>query len=210
MSNYIPKDRTGAYQPWKLTSLEGNTIRTAQESPQAQAQQRARDDAERIKATHQRAYREGYDAGYSKGASMASAEAVRLAELVESANQEMAVLEQGVAEDLVRLSLTLARSLVRESLKVHPELIEAIVRESVRDMPPFGQGTRLRLHPEDAKLLEQHLGKELGPDWAIVEDPALTRGGCKIESTTGEIDATLEMRWQKLCAALAQDHEWIA
>jgi len=210
MTNFIPKDRTGAYQPWKLTSLEGNTIKKAQDDPHTQTQQRAKEDAEKIKAIHHRAYREGYEAGYSKGASMASAEAVRLAELADSVSQAMSVLEHGVAEDLVRLSLTLARSLVRESLEVHPELVAAIVRESVRDVPPFGQGTRLRIHPEDAKLLQQHLAKELGAEWAIVEDPTLTRGGCKIESATGEIDATLETRWQKLCAALAQDHEWIA
>jgi flagellar assembly protein FliH len=38
----------------------------------------------------------------------------------------------------------------------------------------------------------------------------MTRGGCRIESSTGEIDAQMETRWQKLCAALAQDHAWIA
>jgi len=210
MSNFIPKDRSGAYQPWKLTALEGSTIKKAQDDPQAQAQQRAKEEAERIKAIHQRAYREGYEAGYSKGASMASAEAVQLAELVDAARQEMSVLEQSVAEDLVRLSLTLAKTLVRESLKVHPELVQAIVRETVHDVPPFGQGTRLRLQPEDAKLLERHLPKELGAGWTIVEDAAMARGGCRIESTAGEIDATLETRWHKLCAALAQDHEWIA
>ena len=210
MSNFIPKDRSGAYQPWKLTALEGNTVKRSRDDPQAQAQQRAKDEAERIKAIHQRAYREGYEAGYSKGASMASAEAVRLAELVEGAQQEMAGLEQGVAEDLVRLALTLAKTLVRESLKVHPELVQAVVRETVHDVPPFGQGTRLRLNPEDAKLLDLHLQKELGADWTVVEDASMARGGCRIESTAGEIDATLETRWHKLCAALAQDHEWIA
>lgn len=210
MTNFIPKDQSAAYQPWKLTSLEGNTVKKTPSDPQAQAQQRAKEDAARVQAIHARAYREGYEAGYSKGASMASAEAVRLAELVESAQQELSGLEQGVAEDLVRLALTLARSMVRESLKVHPELVEAVVREAVRDVPPFGQGTRLRVHPEDAKLIETHMAKELGAGWSIVEDPALTRGGCRIESTAGEIDATLETRWQKLSAALAQDHEWMA
>lgn len=209
MSNFIPKNQSGAYRPWKLTSLEGGAAKTRDDA-QAQAEQRAKEDAERIREIHQRAYREGYDAGYSKGASMAASQAARLADLVESARQELAGLEQGVAEDLVRLALTLARSLVRESLKVHPELIEAIVRESVRDVPPFGQGTRLRVHPDDAVLVERHLAKELGAGWTIVADAAMTRGGCRIESTAGEVDATLETRWQKLCAALAQDHEWLA
>jgi len=201
MSNFIPKERTGAYRPWKLTSLEGGG---------GSAQSRQREDAERIKVINQAAYRQGYDAGYAKGAAAAAAEASRLAALTESVRQEIGGLEQRIAEDLVRLSLTLAQTLVRESLKVHPELIEAIVRDSVRDVPPFSQGTRLRLHPEDARLLGANLAQDIGAEWAIVEDPAITRGGCRIETSACEIDAALETRWQKLCAALAQEHAWIA
>ena len=44
----------------------------------------------------------------------------------------------------------------------------------------------------------------------VVEDASLLRGGCRIETSAGEIDATLQTRWQKLSAALAQDHEWVA
>lgn len=210
MSNFIPKDRSGAYRPWKLTSLEGGAGKQPPEDPKAQAEQRARQDAERVKMINQQAYREGYDAGYARGAAVAGAEAARLAELAESARREMGGLEQTIAEDLVRLALTLARSLVRESLKVHPEMIEAIVRETVRDVPPFGQSTRLRMHPDDAALLAKHLGQELDGGWSVVEDETMSRGGCRVESSAGEIDASIETRWQKLCAALAQDQAWIA
>jgi flagellar assembly protein FliH len=210
MTNFIPKDRSGAYRPWKLTSLEGGAGKKPQDDPKAQAERRAKEDADRIKMINQQAYREGYDAGYARGAAVAAGEAARLADLVESARQEMRGLEQNVAEDLVRLALTLARTLVRESLKVHPEMVQAIVRETVRDVPPFGQGTRLRVNPEDAALLTKHLGSELDAQWSIVGDETMTRGGCRVESATGEIDASMEIRWQKLCAALAQDHAWIA
>jgi flagellar assembly protein FliH len=44
----------------------------------------------------------------------------------------------------------------------------------------------------------------------VVGDASLLRGGCRIETFAGEIDATLQTRWQKLSAALAQDHEWVA
>lgn len=210
MTNFIPKDRSGAYQPWKLTSLEGGAGKKPQDDPKAEAERIAKESADRIKMINQQAYREGYEAGYARGGAVAAGEAGRLADLVESARQEMSSLEQNVAEDLVRLALTLARTLVRESLKVHPEMVEAIVRETIRDVPPFGQGTRLRVNPEDAALLTKHLGAELDAHWSIVGDETMTRGGCRIESTTGEIDASMETRWQKLCAALAQDHAWVA
>jgi flagellar assembly protein FliH len=200
MSSFIPKDRTGSYRPWQLKSLEGG----------AKKQPREQEDAERIKAINQQAYQQGYDAGYAQGAARAQTEAARLAQLIETVRHETTGLEQRIAEDLVRLALTLAQSLVRESLAVHPELIAAIVRETIADVPPFSQGTRLRLHPEDAALLRAHLEKELGAGWIVVEDASLLRGGCRIETSAGEMDATLQTRWQKLGAALAQDHEWVA
>jgi flagellar assembly protein FliH len=200
MSSFIPKDRTGAYRPWQLKSLEGGGNKQA----------RDHEDAERIKSINQQAYQQGYDAGYAQGAARAAAEAAHLAQLIESVRHETTGLEQRIAEDLVRLSLTLARTLVRESLAVRPELVAAIVRESIADVPPFSQGTRLRLHPDDAALLRAHLEQELGAHWMLVEDSNLVRGGCRIETAAGEIDATMQTRWQKLTAALAQDHEWMA
>jgi flagellar assembly protein FliH len=200
MSSFIPKDRTGAYRPWQLKSLEGGGNKQA----------RAEQDAERIRSINQQAYQQGYDAGYSQGAARAADEAARLAHLVETIRHETSGLEQRIAEDLVRLALTLARTLVRESLKVHPELVAAIVRESVADVPPFNRGTRVRLNPDDAALLATHSSGELDANWSVVEDANILRGGCRIETATGEIDATLETRWQKLSAALAQDHGWIA
>ena len=32
------------------------------------------------------------------------------------------------------------------------------------------------------------------PMWRIVEDPVLTRGGCRVESESSQIDARLETR----------------
>ena len=200
MSSFIPKDSSAAYRPWQLRSLEGGGNKQARKAQ----------DAERIKSINQQAYRQGYDAGYAQGSARAADEAARLAQLVETIRQETTGLEQRIAEDLVKLALTLARTLVRESLKVHPELLEAIVREAVAEVPPFSRGTRVRLNPDDAALLGAHLSQELGGNWNVVEDANILRGGCRIETPTGEIDATLETRWQKLSAALAQDHEWIA
>lgn len=200
MSSFIPKERSSGYRPWQLKSLEGGGNKQA----------RDQNDADRIKAINQQAYQQGYDAGYAQGTARAQTEAARLAQLIEVLQHETTGLEQRIAEDLLRLALALARSLLRESLAVHPELVAAIVREAIAEVPPFSQGTRLRLHPQDAALLRAHLEREPGADWIVVEDASLLRGGCRIETAAGEIDATLQTRWQKLSSALAQDHEWMA
>ena len=201
MKSFIPKDQSAAYRPWRLTSLDGGGSSTKSQE---------RENAERVKMINQQAYREGVEAGYAKGAAQAQREAARLAAVADQLQQELSGLEQHIAGDLVRLALTLARALVRESLKVHPEIVEAIVRESVGDLPPFNHGARIRLNPEDAQLLGEHLHAESHTEWLIIEDSTLARGGCKIEASNCEIDASIETRWQKLGAALAQEHDWIA
>ncbi len=45
--------------------------------------------------------------------------------------------------------------------------------------------------------------------WEIVEDAQLSRGGCRLEATECEIDATLERRWERVVSAIGSDHAWI-
>jgi flagellar assembly protein FliH len=199
MKSFVPKGRSVEYRPWQLKSLEGGSTRS-----------REHEEADRARLIHRKAHEDGVAAGYAQGVAQAQAEVRRLTTIVNTVQTQLSGLEHRIAEDVVRLALTLAQALVRESLKVHPELIEAIVRETVRDVPPFGQTMRLRLHPDDAKLIEAKLEKELGDAWCIIEDTTITPGGCRIETAACDVDATLESRWQKLVQALAQEHEWTA
>jgi len=37
----------------------------------------------------------------------------------------------------------------------------------------------------------------------------MERGGCRIESANSEIDATLDVRWKRIVAALGRDDAWL-
>ena len=45
--------------------------------------------------------------------------------------------------------------------------------------------------------------------WKIVEDAQIERGGCRLETPTTEVDATLETRWRRVVASLGRDDSWI-
>jgi flagellar assembly protein FliH len=53
----------------------------------------------------------------------------------------------------------------------------------------------VHLHPEDAMVVREKLATP-GQDraWTIVEDPVMTRGGCRVMTDTAQIDARLETR----------------
>ena len=55
---------------------------------------------------------------------------------------------------------------------------------------------RIFLHPEDAELVKENLaiGESKDRRWEIVEDPVLTRGGCRVVTEVSQIDSTIEHR----------------
>jgi flagellar assembly protein FliH len=113
----------------------------------------------------------------------------------------IAELDGEVQRQLASLAGAIARQIVRRELKTHPDEIVAVVRETVALLPLSAREVRVHLNPEDAKLVRARL-VEASNDraWSIVEDPILTRGGCRVSSENSTIDAQLE---QRLGAAIA-------
>jgi flagellar assembly protein FliH len=155
--------------------------------------------------------RAGFAQGHAEGLARAREEVAaiaavhtRLAELAES-------LEQRLAGEVLALTLDLVRQMVRQAIRVHPELVLAVIREAVRSFPDLGPGPKLMLHPEDAAVVRAIAqdGDEDLAAWVIVEDERLERGGCRIQTASSEIDATLDNRWRRVVASLGRDDAWL-
>ena len=113
----------------------------------------------------------------------AEAETQRLHSLVENLERELQQFDQQVAEDLLTLSLDVARQMLGQALKVRPELVLSVVQEAIGCLPHFNQHAHLVLHPEDAALVRSHLGEQLSHSgWKILEDGRIERGGCRVET----------------------------
>ena len=70
-----------------------------------------------------------------------------------------------------------------------------MIREAIKVLPLASQKITLALHPEDAELVRSALKLDDSlPAWRLVENPLISRGGCKVETETSSIDATLENR----------------
>jgi flagellar assembly protein FliH len=72
--------------------------------------------------------------------------------------------------------------------------------------------TVLLVHPADAALIRKAAEDDsalAALPWKIVEDAHIERGGCRLETPTTEVDATLETRWRRVLASLGRDDPWI-
>jgi flagellar assembly protein FliH len=107
---------------------------------------------------------------------------------------------------LINLALESAQKMVA-GLPVSVEMIEAVVREAVRQTEDSAEITVL-LHPDDLALLRQNKSPVLGglPESGplrFIGSAEATRGGCLVQTRFGLIDARRETKFEQLRQALA-------
>ena len=131
------------------------------------------------------------------------AEARNLAAAAQLLARPLVQLDAEVQEQLTLLSIAIARQLLRRELKIDPSQVIAVVRETVALLPAATRDVRVALHPDDAAILRERLAmpQEDGA-WTLVEDPVLSRGGCRVTAGATLIDARVETRLAGVIASL--------
>jgi flagellar assembly protein FliH len=168
-------------------------------------------------AIRQRAEKEGREAG-QRAMEKLSADQVALQmksalpalnkaieELVQSRHAWLAHWESRA----VHLATAIAARVVRREVAQAPDISLTLVREALEMAPGQSQIT-LRMNPDDQSALSCQI-ERLVQDFArlatleIVADPAITRGGCRLETRHGAIDQQLETQLARIEAELTAD-----
>lgn len=190
-------DESEEVTPWELPQIEGEngalpkSVLTADEI--ADIQKQAYDEA------FQQGLQEGREKGFQKGLNESrdqiGEKLAQLNSMIATFDKPFKNLDQKIEEELVALSMLVAKQLVRRELKIDPGQVIAVVREAMSILPVSSQKVSLRLHPDDAALVRSAFAlEEVDLAWTIAEDPLLSRGGCEIVTETSRIDATVEKR----------------
>jgi len=161
-----------------------------------------------IESMFEDARRDGHEAGYREGAEQARQEAVRIGALADALDEALARLDRDVAEELVGLAIEVARRMVRNALVEQPETVIETVRTALNQLPQ-GQA-RIHLHPDDVALVRAHLVEQSGHGHpTLIDDDAISRGGCVVQTAASQLDATLETRWRRVLETLGRpDTAW--
>ena len=196
MSKIIPKEELDAIENWSLPE-----VNVARKSETAARPLTAR----QIEELQQQAREEGFQVGRREGLEAGKKEirarVHELDALMQTLAKPLEQVDAQIEQDLVQLALAVARQLVRRELKSDPGQVLAVVREAIAALPLAARNVRLHLHPEDATLVRETLSvSDNERSWNIVEDPVLSRGGCKISSDTSQIDASVERRLHTVIA----------
>ncbi len=199
----ISSKQLGTYKQWELPVVgtpkagemgdmkPGSRPLTASQLEAVYRQAREEGLAEGRKSGRQRGYLEGLTSGKAE----MQARIEQLETLMACFTAPLENLDAQVEGSLVSLAMSVARHLVRRELKLDPGQVVAVVRAAMRVIPVASPRVELHLHPEDASLVRELLAvSDSESKWQIVEEPMLTRGGCKVVTATSQIDATVENR----------------
>lgn len=204
--------------------------RKVEAAQRAAEQARQREEQERqalYERIRQQAEQDGYQAGLARGHQEGLAQGLQeghaqaeetlkqqvrqtvtpLQALAKQFSDALERMDETIAHDLTELALATGKQLAGNALRENPEQILTIVRDLLHTEPPLVGQQRLWLNPEDHALVKEHLGSELSAaNWQLQPDDQLARGGCRVTSAQGELDATFESRWQAVHAQLRKRH----
>ena len=171
--------------------------------------------AAKLEEIEQEAYKEGkeegYKDGYAKGLEQYKAEVdetcKNLETLMNALVKPFEDLDDEVINQTAGLAIAISRQLVRRELQVEPDHIVGVVREALSALPVSARKIKVYLHPEDALLVRKILSLQNEDDsamqlWHIIEEPLLSRGGCRINAENSVIDATVETRLQRIITSI--------
>lgn len=198
-------------QPWQLASFDAEMRPAA--DPEIGGV--SLPTIEQITQIQEQARQEGFEMGHAEGRAEglreAALETARLRMLADNFSSEIRQADEAISQQVLDLSLDLARAILKTALAIRPELVLPIVREAVRYLPAVHQPALLYLHPDDASLARNRMGDELGKlGWLLADDPQLEPGSCRVETANNQIDASLPTRWQRLTTALSRESDWLA
>jgi flagellar assembly protein FliH len=155
------------------------------------------------------AYEEGRQRGYADGVAAGRDEMQRQAErlraLIEQIARPLATLDDEVERALVDVACAVARRLVGDELAIAPERVVTLARIALAALPRDLRDVRLYLHPQDAALARDELQPPPEAEsFRILDDAALMRGDCRVQTESAYLDARLDARVALLAAAIGE------
>ncbi len=203
-TNLLTDKEKSGFNIWSPPEVIGQTINAdqidARKTVSASSKEAGPVTAQSLEEIRKAAYLEGLEKGKSEGKEQALVKqqkiTTQLQDILEHCQQQASTFDQEICEQLVAITVSVAKQVIRRELNTDPEQIMAVIREAISCLPASTEKLLLKLHPDDAALVREiyHLDEEPDRTWKIFEDPGLQRGGCIINSESSLVNADLDAR----------------
>ena len=153
------------------------------------------------------AYAQGLASGQEAGREQAKQEFLPALIAFAQIGQSLIVLEEQLVErftpHLVRLALDVAEKIVEKVVEEDPLIISSVLERARAELPQ-ARSIRIWLHPLDHQVLAQcrpdlvWVGDKGGRTVEVVFSEEIERGGCRVETEMGVVDATIPIQLEEI------------
>lgn len=201
-ARFIPREELGECAAWTPEAFHDDATTVPGGFGGSAEATAARSDRAR-QAGYQDGYRDGLAALESFKRSFAQQMSERIGQLVHAFDEQMLALEQEMARAIADTAAQLARQVVRDELVQDPQRIARVAQEALDALLLSTRHVTIHVHPDDEPLVKGGAGDAIAARGArLVADASIARGGCRVESDIGVIDATVATRWARALGAL--------
>ncbi len=205
---FLPEDaRPAAPITWREVRTEGEddavvSIAVQQEFADRLAEVEQQYDL-RVRDARAAGIREGEEAGRKRGVAEVQPVIERLTKSINELAQLRGRLRKEAEADTVKLSLAIARRVLRRELSIDPEALHGLVLAALEKLE--GQEvTRVRVHPSHVAAVTAVLRQTTaGASVEVSADGSCEPGGVMFETTRGNLDASIEVQLQEIERGLA-------
>jgi flagellar assembly protein FliH len=164
----------------------------------AQIAQLQRQAEQRVKDAHAAGMKEGEATGRNRAAAELQPVIERLSTAIEEIAGLRPRLRREAESDMVKLSLAIARRILRRELAVDPDALHGLVLAALEKLQ--GQEIcRVKVHPSLAASLTACLRKGLsGATVEVLADASAQPGTVVFETGRGNLDASVESQFQEI------------
>jgi flagellar assembly protein FliH len=157
-------------------------------------------------SVEQESYAKGFVQGEKAGAAAAQQETAALAKkLATTLDDLMRVRNEMIRhteKQMVQLALAIARRVVHREVSLDANLLVTMMRVALERVSDAARVT-VRLNPTDHQsVASSQAGAVASTQVTLTADPRIPRGGCRVESEYGDIDAGVDAQIQEIARAL--------
>jgi len=218
-SRFIPREELGPVSAWNPGAFAGTPRRhpmsqAAAPEPAVPAEPTAAQWQAQVAAARQAGYQDGYRDGLVAlegfKQSYVKQMSAQLGRLVESFDRELDAMHCEIAGSVARTAVQLAQQVLRQHLEDHPPVVARVAAEAVEAVLMSARHITVQVHPQDLPLVAEGAAEALQARGArLLAHPGIERGGCRVESDVGAVDARIGTRWSQAAAMLGSDEPWL-
>lgn len=204
---FIPREELQGFASWKPGTFGGTAAGTGAAAPEAPEQQALLHAARQ--AGYQEGYRDGLVALENFKRSILQQNAAQFGALLQQFDEQLDTLEFDMARALTRVAVSIAQQVVRDELRAQPDRIARVAHEAIEAVLMSARHIVVQVNPQDHALVEAGAAEAIAARGArLVSDAGIERGGCRVLSDVGTIDARIESRWAHASATVGVEMPW--